>query len=86
MEKKQYSSAEVKKMHRRKMAAPIVIAVIIGLYYIGFAAACFLLPMPIACKLLFGIIPLALAGVIIYVLVERIQEIRSGEEDDLSQY
>ena len=33
-----------------------------------------------------GIISLALAGVVIYVLVERIKEIRSGVEDDLSQY
>jgi hypothetical protein len=31
-------------------------------------------------------IPLALMGVAVYVLVERIQEIRSGEEDDLSKY
>lgn len=36
---------------------------------------------------LFGFaVPLALMGVAVYVLVERIQEIRSGEEDDLSKY
>lgn len=35
--------------------------------------------------LLIGI-PLVLAIVMIGVLVSRIQEIRSGEEDDLSQY
>jgi hypothetical protein len=31
-------------------------------------------------------IPLGLMGVAVYVLIERIQEIRSGEEDDLSKY
>ena len=31
-------------------------------------------------------IPLALLGVTIYVLCERIKEIRSGEEDDLDNY
>lgn len=31
-------------------------------------------------------VPLALAGVMIGVTVSRIKEIRSGEEDDLSQY
>ena len=37
-------------------------------------------------KLLMVIIPLALAGVAFAVTVERVQEIRSGEEDDLSKY
>ncbi len=31
-------------------------------------------------------VPLGLMGVSVYVLVERIQEIRSGEEDDLGKY
>jgi len=73
--------------HGKKMIAPIVIAIIFILYYGGFAAVCLLLPeIPVFIKLLFGIIPLALAGVMIYVVVTRIKEIRSGEEDDLSKY
>ncbi len=72
--------------HSIKMVAPIVITVILVLYYVGFFMACVLLPMPFGAKLLFGLVPLLLAGVCIFVLVERIREIRSGEEDDLSQY
>lgn len=73
--------------HGKKMIAPIIIAVIFVLYYGGFAAVCLFLPeIPILIKLMFGIIPLALAGVMIYVVVTRIKEIRSGEEDDLSKY
>ena len=42
------------------------------------------LPLPV--KLIGALIPLALVGVSVYVLVERIKEIRSGEEDDLDNY
>ena len=72
--------------HRNKMIAPIIITIIIVLYYIGFFVACAMVPMPLAIKLLFGLVPLLFAGVCIYVLIERIKEIRSGEEDDLSKY
>ncbi len=71
---------------RNKMIAPIIITVIIVLYYIGFFAVCALLPLPVILKLVFGLVPLLLAGVCIFVLIERIEEIRSGEEDDLSKY
>lgn len=74
------------KNHGGKMVAPIVIAVILCLYYLVFAAVCFFTPLPLWGKLLFGIIPLVLGGVVIYVLVERLREIQGGEEDDLSQY
>ena len=74
-------------MHKRKMIAPIVITAVIVLYYIGFACVCVVFDgIPLLFKILCGVIPLLLAGVCIYVLVERIKEIRSGEEDDLSKY
>jgi len=74
-------------MHKKKMIAPIVITIVMVLYYIGFAWVCvFLEGVPLFAKLLGGIIPLLLGGVCIYVLLERIKEIRSGEEDDLSKY
>ena len=72
--------------HWKKIIAPVVIAGIAILYYIIFFAVCFLVPVPFVFRLLFGIVPLALIGVTVFVLVERISEIRSGEEDDLSQY
>ena len=76
-----------KKMNFKKMIAPIVITLIIVSYYIGFA---FFITkvhdIPLIVKLLGALIPLALVGVGIYVLIERIKEIKNGEEDDLSQY
>ncbi len=74
------------RKHGSKMVAPIIITVILVLYYIGFFVICAFMPMPVVLKLLFGLIPLLLAGVCIFVLMERIKEIRSGEEDDLSNY
>jgi len=37
-------------------------------------------------KFVFGIIPLGLSALIIKVCIERIKEIRKGEEDDISKY
>jgi len=75
------------KKHAKKMVAPIVITVLLALYCIGFALTFLRVrEMPLLVKLVGGIVPLLLLGVSVYVLVERIKEIRSGEEDDLSQY
>ena len=76
-----------KIQHRKKMATPIIIAVLLILWYIGMAIACFCIPeIPFIFKILMAIIPAAISGVISFVLAERIKEIRSGEEDDLSKY
>lgn len=76
-----------KIQHRKKMAAPIIIAVLLILWYIGMAIACFCIPeIPFIFKILMAIIPAAISGAISFVLAERIKEIRSGEEDDLSKY
>lgn len=70
----------------KKMIAPIIICCIIVLYYAGFICLCIWLPMPMPVKLILGLIPLLFIGMCLFVLIERIKEIRSGEEDDLSKY
>lgn len=77
---------EKNKNHIKKLIAPIVIGILLILYYGVFLIICFFMKMPLAAKILFGLIPLCLCGVVIYVLAERIREIKGGEEDDLSQY
>ena len=73
------------KSHSKKMVAPIVISVIVILYYIVYF--CFLiLLLGGIWKYLLGIIPIALSAVMIAVCVERINEIKKGEEDDISKY
>ncbi len=71
--------------HEKKMIAPIVITILVVLYYITYFAFIISLVGGIF-KILLGIIPIVISGVMIYVCVERIKEIEGGEEDDLSQY
>ena len=74
-------------MHKKKMIAPIVITALVVLYYAGIALGVIALgELPLVMMLFFGIGPLILAGAMIYVCIERIKEIRKGEEDDLSKY
>ena len=70
----------------KKYIAPILIAVFLILYVILYFGIFITLIKSVLFKILVGIIPVFFAGVMIYVLVERIKEIRSGEEDDLGKY
>ena len=73
------------KSHRRKMTAPIIVTVLMILYYaayFGFLISVF----DGVLKYLLGIIPLVLTILMIAVCIERIREIKKGEEDDLSKY
>jgi len=73
------------KSHKRKILAPIIISVIIVLYYIVYFGILIALIDGIW-KWLLGIIPLVLSAVMLKVCIERINEIKKGEEDDLSKY
>ncbi|HRX58716.1 MAG TPA: hypothetical protein P5075_08090 [Eubacteriales bacterium] len=73
-------------LHRKKMIAPIVITCLLAAYMLAYFIVLLAVPMPAVAKVLIGAIPLALLGASVYVLLQRIKEIRSGEEDDLSQY
>ncbi len=77
--------AEQTRLHRRKMVAPVVISVLVILYYAAYFGL-LLAFLPGVWKVLLGVLPLVLAGVMIKVCVERIREIKKGEEDDLSHY
>ena len=71
--------------HKKKMIAPIIITVIMVLYYIAYF--CFLISLLEGVwKYALGIIPIIFSAVMVYVCVERIIEIKKGEEDDISKY
>ena len=73
------------KEHKKKIIAPIVVTIIVIAYYlIYFGFLIWLLSG--VWKWLLGIFPVAFAAVIIKVCVERIIEIKKGEEDDISKY
>jgi len=75
----------MKEGHKRKMVAPIIVTFIFILYYILYFAIIISAFKGIA-RIAFGVIPVAMAAVMIYVCFQRIDEIKGGEEDDLSKY
>ncbi|MDR1893247.1 MAG: hypothetical protein LBQ61_00970 [Spirochaetales bacterium] len=72
--------------HFKKLIAPFVVAAVITGYYVFFIWLIIKFPLPLGVRIAGIGIPVIFTGVVIYVLIERIQEIRKGEEDDLSQY
>ena len=74
------------KNSSKKLIAPIIITILLVMYFAIFFVMWFYECVPLIGKIVGSLIPLALMGVSVYVLIERIKEIRSGEEDDLSKY
>ena len=72
-------------MHKKKMVAPIVVTVLMIIYYVVYFGL-LISQLTGIWKYVLGILPLAFAAVTVKVCIERIQEIKKGEEDDLSQY
>ena len=73
------------KLYKNKMIAPIVISVIIILYYVVYFGI-LIAVLDGIWKWFLGIISLAFSAVMLKVCIERINEIKKGEEDDLSKY
>ena len=70
---------------KKKMIPPIVVSVIMILYYTAYFL--FLISLLDGIwKYVLGIAPLAFAILMVKVCIERINEIKGGEENDLSKY
>jgi len=70
---------------KKQVIAPIIVTILMVLYYVVYFGFLITLLSGIW-KYALGIIPLAFSLVMIKVCIERINEIKKGEEDDLSQY
>ena len=70
----------------KKIIAPLVITIITIAYFLFYAYMCFVLLVPVFVKIVCGVIAVALICCIIFVFIERVNEIKGGEEDDLSKY
>ena len=70
---------------KKKMVAPIIITILFVLYLVIYFAV-IINEVTGIMKVLLGVVPLALAAVMIYVCIQRINEIKGGDEDDLSKY
>ena len=67
------------------MIAPIVVTILMVLYYVVYFGFLITLVDGIW-KYALGIVPIVFSIVMIAVCLERIREIKKGEEDDLSKY
>ena len=72
-------------MKKGKMIAPITVTVLMVLYYAVYFGLLISVVEGIF-KYLLGILPLVFCGATVAVCIERIKEIKKGEEDDLSKY
>ena len=70
---------------KKKMTAPIVITIIMILYYVIYFGFLITLLDGIW-KYILGIIPIIFSIVMVKVCIERINEIKKGEENDISKY
>ena len=71
--------------YKKKMIAPITVTICMVLYFVVYFGYLITLLDGIW-KIAFGILPLACSVVMVKVCIERIHEIKKGEDDDLSQY
>lgn len=74
------------KKYFYKMTAPVIVALCIIAYYMAGALIVVKIHIPNVVKIIALIVSILLTIVIVIVLIERIKEIRSGEEDDISKY
>ena len=73
--------------HTKKLIAPIIITILIICYFIFYIRiGLFISDMPSIARVLVFIVPIGLIILSIYMLFERIGEIKGGEEDDLGKY
>ena len=69
------------------MIAPVVIVALISIYYIAIGVTfAYMNGVPMLAKIIALVVPALLSGVAITVLIQRIKEIKKGEDDDLSKY
>ena len=69
------------------MIAPVVIVALIYIYYIAIGVIfAYMNGVPMLAKIIALVVPALLSGVAITVLIQRIKEIKKGEDDDLSKY
>ena len=73
-------------MKKQNIITPVLITIFLILILIGYACIWLIIPFPWIIKIGIALVFLALIGVAVFVLIERIKEIRSGETDDLIKY
>ena len=72
--------------HSKKSIGPALAAILIISYYLFVGAAMLFFKVPNIVKIGAAVSAVIVTALSVFVLAERIKEIRSGEEDDLGEY
>ena len=70
----------------KRLIAPLIITVIVAVVFIIYLISYIWFPLPLWGKIMGMAGSLGLIGGAVYVFLERVKEIRSGEHNDLSKY
>lgn len=74
-------------MKKNPYIAPIIVAVLVVLYFVFYGYMTTMVDgMPFVARVVFVAIPVVMIIVMVCTLIERIKEIRKGENDDLGKY
>ncbi len=73
-------------MEKKNIAVTLVITVLTIVYFIVYFGFILTILDGWLWKVLLAVFPLVFSGIMVMVCLERIAEIRKGEEDDLGQY
>ena len=74
-------------MKKNPYIAPIIVAVLVVLYFIFYGYMATVIDgMPFVARVVFVAIPVVMIIAMVCTLIERIKEIRKGENDDLGKY
>lgn len=73
-------------MKYKKLIAPIIITAILLLFLMLQITGVILSDAPTVFRVIIITIGVSFCGISIFVLIERIEEVKSGEEDDLDKY
>ena len=73
-------------MNIKKIVAPVIVSIFLSGYFLSVGIAFSKFTIPNSIKLTVVIASVIGTAVIIGVLVERLKEIKGGEEDDLGKY
>ena len=73
-------------MNFKKAVAPVIVSLFLSGYFVSIGIAFYKFNIPNSIKITVIVASVIVTAVIIGVLIDRLKEIKGGEEDDLGKY
>jgi len=72
--------------HGKKIIAPVVVTICLIVYYLAVIIGLYTIKMPDFIRIIITAVSVIVTVVLVFVMFDRIKEIKKGEEDDLGKY